>query len=183
MEDNSLKKEINEILNEIKDGYENGKMLYSISQEDFSQVFLKQAEEVLKDCFPNTVELKIILRLLKPLTWDLCLAEDYKKDVTSGNYQPKSTIIILTKLVRKYGFSPDSLDKYEEITKPCWKKSYWIFVIGTLVGFTLIAPAIKISVVEWAILSIALVLVEIISIVGVHLILEEQTRNRILTNL
>lgn len=62
-----LKEEILDILNTIEVSYDCGMVLYSISKEEFSQVFKSKVEILLESSKPATNKLITILELIKPL--------------------------------------------------------------------------------------------------------------------
>lgn len=62
-----LKEEILDILNTIEVSYDCGMVLYSISKEEFSQVFKSKIEILLESSKPATNKLITILELIKPL--------------------------------------------------------------------------------------------------------------------
>ena len=108
----ALKEEILDILNTIEVSYDCGMVLYSISKEEFSQVFKSKIEILLESSKPATNKLITILELIKPLKKDLCTIEEYNRKLTDGEYTPNTEIVVLTKLVSSFGFSQETLSEY-----------------------------------------------------------------------
>lgn len=67
-----LKEEILDILNTVEVSYDCGMVLYSISKEEFSQVFKSKIEILSESSKLATNKLITILELVKPLKKDLC---------------------------------------------------------------------------------------------------------------
>lgn len=178
-----LKEEILDILNTIEVSYDCGIVLYSISKEEFSQVFKNKVEILLESSKPATNKLITILELIKPLKKDLCTIEEYNRKLTDGEYTPNTEIVVLTKLVSSFGFSQETLSEYRKVTKPCWKTSYWLLIAGTLVVFTVIAAFINLSILKLVAASVVIVFMEIISIVTIRSIFRSNVVHDILTNL
>ena len=176
-----LKEEILDILNTIEVSYDCGMVLYSISKEEFSQVF--KVEILLESSKPATNKLITILELIKPLKKDLCTIEEYNRKLTDGEYTPNTEIVVLTKLVSSFGFSQETLSEYRKVTKPCWKTSYWLLIAGTLVVFTVIAAFINLSILKLVAASVVIVFMEMISIVTIRSIFRSNVVHDILTNL
>lgn len=170
-----LKEEILDILNTIEVSYDCGMVLYSISKEEFSQVFKSKIEILLESSKPATNKLITILELIKPLKKDLCTIEEYNRKLTE--------IVVLTKLVSSFGFSQETLSEYRKVTKPCWKTSYWLLIAGTLVVFTVIAAFINLSILKLVSASVVIVFMEMISIVTIRSIFRSNVVHDILTNL
>lgn len=175
-----LKEEILDILNTIEVSYDCGMVLYSISKEEFSQVFKSKIEILLESSKPATNKLITILELIKPLKK---IIEEYNKKLTDGEYTPNTEIVVLTKLVSSFGFSQETLSEYRKVTKPCWKTSYWLLIAGTLVVFTVIAAFINLSILKLVSASVVIVFMEMISIVTIRSIFRSNVVYDILTNL
>ncbi len=178
-----LKEEILDILNTIEVSYDCGMVLYSISKEEFSKVFKSKIEILLESSKPATNKLITILELIKPLKKDLCTIEEYNRKLTDGEYTPNTEIVVLTKLVSSFGLSQETLSEYRKVTKLCWKTSYWLLIVGTLVVFTVIAAFINLSILKLVSASVVIVFMEMISIVTIRSIFRLNVVHDILTNL
>lgn len=178
-----LREEILDILNTIEVSYDSGMLLYSISKDDFSQVFKNKITILLESSKPATNKLLTVLELIKPLKRDLCTIDEYNRKLAAGEYKPNAEIVVLTKLVSSFGFSQETLSKYREITKPCWNSHYWFAIVGTLTVFTIIALFINLSVLKLVFASFIVAFIEMIGIVTVNATLRDGTRHKILENL
>ena len=178
-----LREEILDILNTIEVSYSSGMVLYSISREDFNQVFKNKITILLETSKPATNKLITILELIKPLKRDLCTEDEYNRKLAVGEYKPDTEIVILTKLVCAFGFSQETLSEYKEITKPCWKFSYWLPVVSTLTIFTAVALFINLPILKWVYASFIVVFIEMVGIVTINSTIRDNVKHRILTDL
>ena len=178
-----LKEEILDILNTVEVSYNCGMVLYSISKEEFSQVFKSKIEILLESSKPATNKLITILELVKPLKKDLCTIEEYNRKLADGEYKPNAEIVVLTKLVSSFGFSQETLSEYKKVTKPCWKTSYWLLIVGTLVAFIVIAAFTNLSILKLVSASVVIVFIEMVGIVTIRSIFRSNAVHDILTNL
>lgn len=121
--------------------------------------------------------------MIKPLKKDLCTIEEYNRKLTDGEYTPNTEIVVLTKLVSSFGLSQETLSEYRKVTKLCWKTSYWLLIVGTLVVFTVIAAFINLSILKLVSASVVIVFMEMISIVTIRSIFRLNVVHDILTNL
>ena len=74
-----IKEEILDILNTIEVSYDCGMVLYSISKEEFSQVFKSKVEILLESSKPATNKLIKFLELIITMKKYLCSIEEYNR--------------------------------------------------------------------------------------------------------